>query len=545
MNVRGPHLASLYQPAEWTVTADNIVADIAPSVEVTGLFTDPSGRHWGIPGFWAGGDRWKVRFSPRSTGIYRLRTECVDVPSLQTEVQFQCEAQPGRGLPAVEVSPGGGFRMADGRPFMWVGDTWWMALCGRLTLAELRELAADRAGKGFTVVQIVAGLFPDMPPFDERGADDGEFPWTPGLERLNPRFFDRADERIKIIVDAGLVPCVVGAWGYYLRHLGVAKTKAHWRNLIARWGAYSVIWCVAGETTMPWYLAGRDGRSHAAEQKAGWSEVARYVRAIDPYRHPITTHPCGGSRGTAEVEDPSLLTFDMLQGAQGPYPAAIASAGQLLAGIDARPSPSMPVVLGEASYEGILGAGPDAQRLLFWASALSGAGYTYGANGVWQVNRSGAPFGPSPHGGSWGDVTWREGMDAPGSAQIAVGLVLLRRYEWWRFEPHPDWLTLPARPGRPDGAYAAGIPGQCRLIYVPVPRHGFPPLRRLQWKLWVRRLAVRNLEADVAYRAFWFDPIDGAEHPLPDPVVGVRDQEWRLPRPPTERDWVLVLERTR
>jgi hypothetical protein len=38
-------------------------------------------------------------------------------------------------------------------------------------------LAEDRKRKGFNVVQIVAGLYPDMHPFDPRGANEAGFPW--------------------------------------------------------------------------------------------------------------------------------------------------------------------------------------------------------------------------------------------------------------------------------------------------------------------------------------------------------------------------------
>ncbi|MQA17868.1 MAG: TraM recognition domain-containing protein, partial [Pseudonocardiaceae bacterium] len=50
------------------------------------------------------------------------------------------------------------------------------------------------------------------------------------------RWLDHADARVRLIVDQGLVPCIVGAWGYYLQHLSVDQMVRHWRELIARWG---------------------------------------------------------------------------------------------------------------------------------------------------------------------------------------------------------------------------------------------------------------------------------------------------------------------
>ena len=104
------------------------------------------------------------------------------------------------------------FQHADGTPFLWLGDTWWMGLCQRLHFPdEFQTLARDRLQKGFNVVQIVAGLYPDMPAFDPRGANEAGFPWTADYHTIRPEYFDAADRRIVSLVDAGLMPCVVGA----------------------------------------------------------------------------------------------------------------------------------------------------------------------------------------------------------------------------------------------------------------------------------------------------------------------------------------------
>ena len=50
------------------------------------------------------------------------------------------------------------FEHADGTPFYWLGDTWWSGLSDRLSWEGFQKLTADRKEKGFTVVQIVAGL---------------------------------------------------------------------------------------------------------------------------------------------------------------------------------------------------------------------------------------------------------------------------------------------------------------------------------------------------------------------------------------------------
>src|SRR4029453_13770747 len=97
---------------------------------------------------------------------------------------------------------------------------------------------------------------------------------------------------------------------------------------------------------------------------------------------------------------------------------------------------------GEVCYEGIAEANrQEVQRFMFWACVLSGAaGHTYGANGIWQINTPEKPYGPSPHGRSWGDTPWQEAYQLPGSRQLGLAKALLSRFDWWKMEPHPEWV---------------------------------------------------------------------------------------------------------
>ena len=104
----------------------------------------------------------------------------------------------------------------------------------------------------------------------------------------------------------------------------------------------------------------------------------------------------------------------------------------------------MPVVNGEVSYEALLGTIPaEIPRLMFWTCMLSGAaGHTYGANGIWQLNRRDQPYGKSPHGGTYGPIPWDEAMNLPGSQQLGLAKAFLMRFPWHRFEPHPEWAYV-------------------------------------------------------------------------------------------------------
>jgi hypothetical protein len=399
-------------------------------------------------------------------------------------------------------------------------------LCKRLGWpGDFQRLAADRVAKGFSVVQIVAGLYPDMPAFDERGANEAGFPWEPGYARIRPGYFDMADLRIAWLVESGLVPCIVGCWGYFLPWTGVEKMKRHWRHLVARYGAYPVVWCLAGEGSMPYYLSERRDEDRAF-QMAGWTELGAYVRQVDPFRRPVTIHPSNAARNT--VNDPGVLDFDMLQTGHGDR-RSLPNTVRLVAEAYAR-EPRMPVINGEVCYEGIGEAcRQEVQRLMFWASVLSGAcGHTYGANGIWQVNTREQPFGPSPHGMSWGNTPWDDAYRLPGSGQVGLAKRLLERYAWWRFEPHPEWVEPHWTQDDFFQPYCAGVPGQVRVIYLP----------NTAWKV-----KVKSVEPNASYRASLFNPTNGQEQDL-GAVEADADGAWPMPlgRPPIYQDWVLVLE---
>ena len=151
---------------------------------------------------------------------------------------------------------------------------------------------------------------------------------------------------------------------------------------------------------MPYYLS-KTKEQDAETQKQGLTELARYVRTIDAYHHPITIHPSSSARLC--VTDPSLLDFDMLQTGHNDRQSVPNTIEKVQASLAA--SPQMPVLIGEVCYEGIQEASrQEVQRFMFWTAILSGnGGHTYGANGIWQVNTPQQPYGLSPHGHSWAD----------------------------------------------------------------------------------------------------------------------------------------------
>jgi hypothetical protein len=524
--------------AELSFSSRKEYADPFNEVELSAVLTDPDGEEKTVPAFWAGGNFWSLRYASHKVGRHRFQTVCSDKsnPDLH-EQEGIIEIIPYKGdnplfkHGRLRVSENRKYlEHIDGTPFFWLGDTWWMGLTKRLSWPnEFKTLTADRVRKGFTVIQIVAGLYPDMAPFDCRGKNEAGFPWEENYTRINPTYFDMADRRLNWLVRNALIPCIVGSWGYYIEFAGEEIMKKHWHNLVARYGAYPVVWCIAGEATMPYYLSSVLGDrakidKYTTKVRSSWTRIARYVRSIDLYQNPITIHPTDEGRNM--VDDPSVIDIDMLQTGHNDIQSFPNTVNKVVESCSK--TPRMPVLVGEVCYEGILGANwENVQRLVFWTSILSGAaGHTYGANGIWQVNTETEPFGPSPHGQSWGDMPWNKAYKLPGSEQLSLGKHLLERYRWWQFEPHLEWVEPHWDKGDYFKPYAAGIPKEVRIIYIPKP--------------WLT-LKIREIEKEITYYAFYFNPRDGKKFDIG--IISPNENgEWQPLKPPIIQDWVLVIE---
>ena len=544
--------AETLQPGvfERTFTSQQSYADPFNDVDVDVVFS--RGREtWRVPTFWRGANQWTVRFAPPASGEYTYRLESTDKNNTDLnghEARIDITARP-RGMIRVAANKRY-FEHDDGTPFYWLGDTWWTGLSDRLSWDGFQKLTANRKSKGFTVVQIVAGLVPsneEQAPVDPGFHNEGGAVWDPDFKDINPKYFDFADRRIQLLVDAGIAPAIVGAWHQALGQMGVAKMEKHWRYIIARYGAYPVFWVVGGEVFDPPAEIGKKLPGIVIYGKLtdlrspGWTEVTRYVRATDPYHHPVTVHEIPPPFDIPlQVE--SLTDFDLFQPSHMGWPS-IAVEVALLNICRGRPLVK-PEVVGEIGYEGIGGTNlEDFQRVSFWEAMLNGAaGYTYGANPVFEAYTADKPFQRT----KYTLLTWEEGMDLPGAYQISLGAKLLQQHAWWQFAPHPEWVAprgatlLEPRSERngselgsfdsiltdpspqPSGTawsypvgewkdtggnifqpYAAGVPGKVRVIYIPCLSlfcHA-PP-------------TVLGLEPGIRYHAYYWEPTLGVKFDL-------------------------------
>ena len=154
-------------------------------VELDAVVTRPDGKQLRVPAFWSGGNDWKLRYASDQLGVHTWRTECSDAANSGLHgVAGKIEVVPYRGEnPLLNHGPVGvakdqrHFAHTDGTPFFWLGDTWWKCLCQRMTWEGFKELTADRKAKGFSVVQIVCGPYPDEGFLEPSLANEGGLPY--------------------------------------------------------------------------------------------------------------------------------------------------------------------------------------------------------------------------------------------------------------------------------------------------------------------------------------------------------------------------------
>lgn len=562
----------------------------SPSGIVDVVFLDPTGIERVVPAFASRG-QWRVRYSSPMVGRHRYRVRA-DKPLAgaggELDVDARREPHPLGSHGALHVGDDHRhLEHADGTPFLWLADTWWEGFTRRLTIGEFRHLAAERAEQGFSVVQVVAGLYPEMTPFAPEGESRSGWAWHEGFSSPNLEWFDEADERVAELVRQGLVPCIVGAWGFYLQHMGVEAMLRHWRELIARWGAYPVVWCLAGEMSAVTHeqmmaaatrfapgnlkpsgvagallrqislkasrlVRGRDPgfpdssgiakllglEPIVSAQVAGWNRVARGVRQLEAFGRPITVHSQPNWPPYRLIEDEALVDFWLLQTGHSATYSLAPSVNQVVDAL--AQTPPKPVIVGEVCYEGILGSSwHEIQRFLFWSHILSGtAGHTYGAQGVWGFNTAEYLGGI---GGRWNERTWQEAAALPGATHVGIGRKILLGLPWEQFEPHPEWVTPHQRAKDRIQPYAAGVPSGARVAYFPVPG-------LVRDCLGFHTIQLRDLGTG-AWEAHFVNPRTGRHepefviHPGPDGSATLRDGA--AGPLPSKEDWLLVLQPVR
>ena len=411
------------------------------------VFVHEDGLELRRPGFWDGGNTWRVRFAPTLEGRWRW-TVRASAPLQEVDGRtgtIECTAPDG--LTDNAFRRHGFWRMsagrrslvhADGTPAILVGDTAW-GMPWRATHDHVVTYADDRSRKGFNAVLLMS-VQPDMRTVGprDRTADEGfdvGFEDLPDgrLERLNPGYYQYFDGISAALADRGIAAVLQPVFqGFGWKGPPVAGNAVsaedyarYCRYLVARYGARPVV-----------YLVGADGTGRGPQVEAGGREVS----AWDCYEQPTGLHYQPHAVADAHQEA-DWLDFQWCQTGHGGehVPERVADL--------VRNRPVKAVANGEPTYERTGGPHRAAgwwQGHEAWCNLFAGGtmGVVYGAASLWQWRLH--PDEPG-HSAFFADPDsgWREALDFEGSTY--VGLVATILHGLPTTDMVPDW-TLAISP---------------------------------------------------------------------------------------------------
>jgi hypothetical protein len=507
-----------------------------------GEFISPSGKTNVIDGFYDGDETWRLRVVPDEVGewSYLLRGEGVEI--LQRG-KFRCTSARRHGFIRVHAENPYAFAHADGTPFFPMGDTCYGLYDDSSITPELRdEYLRTRIAQRFNFVRMSVGHS------EARAATNGAY-WAwggtahqPDLDRFNPVFFRGLDQLFRDLQARGMNVELL-LLNFYRRpftdtNLWTAAREHLWlRYVVARYAAFDnvFLWTLANE-----YETHPDGRYRLDfPADVEWAKAtAGFVKAIDPYRHVVTTHPVisasrRGESPRAGFDPPwrigeffgAAAELDVLSqqtGAQGEgasWDDALqcwtGDSATLVASLQADRRYRKPVLNTESGYEYLRGHPTEKKQVHHTDKVRRSA---------WRIVCAGGYFAAGFHGTIGHADVWNR-IDAPRHYGFTVkdegaAAQLGRLHEF--FATLPFWRMQPFD-GVTGDAVALAEPGAVSVVYLP---HGGATS--------LPRTMIRD-----PWRARWFNPRTGSY----DEVRRVPSANGNLQfEAPDTNDWVLLVQ---
>ena len=408
---------------------------------------------------------------------------------------------------------------ADGQPFFYLGDTAW-ELFHRLDREEADRYLANRAAKGFTVIQAVVlaqlnGLT-DPNPYGAVPLADKD-PVKP-----NDAYFKHVDYIVNKANEVGLVVGMLPSWGsYWKAGQGIFTPEnagTYGRFLGRRYQDKAIIWVLGGDENI-----------RNDTERATVTALALGLREGDGGAHLITYHPRGPGLSSDYFHQADWLNFNMFQSSH----AARDHDNALFTEHDYLLDPPKPTLDGEPRYEmlavGFYNKGHarnvrfdayDVRQAAYWSLLAGACGHTYGHSSVWQMWQPGrTPI-------LWANVPWYESLDHPGAFQMGLVRKLFESRPFRKLEPATSIIVDGPDTGGAKVRAAVASDGSFAFIYSP---RGEPFM--------VRMGAIRAPRV----AATWFDPRYG----IAEPVHTGDNVGFQTFVPPTFGrgcDWLLVLD---
>lgn len=499
-------------------------------VQIWAEFTAPSGRIIRREAYWDGANTYKVSFAPAEPGIWQARLEAPGETGLDGTA-WTVEAVPYEGNLAIyqhgflRVADNGHFLCyADGTPFFWLGDTHWeFAYRERWDESNhpgmdsmFRGMADRRVRQGYTVYQ--TNLRSDR----AMGGNGLYWDETSATDLPNLSFYQRElDRRMQYLADLGLVNALGQAW-----FMSIDGDLQHQKNLarylVARYGALPMVWTLAGET------AGYEP-GEARRRIDGWREVALLIQKLDGYGQLQTAHYTNERPFAEYYQDEDWFDFALNQSGHGDYPIGLDDY------VSYCQKHKKPFIEGEALYEfcstleelGTRICTPDMlRRVAYMSIQAGGCGYTYGAQGIWDVVWEKGRPNPMALFNRF-DITWAEAIDGPGGEQMGYMRRFYEKAHFWELRPYGAQAEEKSfSPFAKKQPYVTISPDAARMVLYYADSTRKP-------------ITLQGLK-DLPYQGEWFNPRTGETQACKEQILP-REGCWTSPAKPGEKDWLLLV----
>lgn len=413
---------------------------------------------------------------------------------------------------------------SDGKPFFYLGDTAW-ELFHRLSFEEADQYLADRAAKGFTVIQCVA--LAELDGIRTPNAN-GDTPFHgEDLTRPSEAYWKHVDRVISRMHDLGMVTGLLPTWGDKWNKAWGAGPELFTPDnarVFGRWlgerykDAPSLLWILGGDRSI-------ETNTHLAIIRA----MAAGIKEGDGGAHLQTLHPQGQQTSSTRLHNDDWLAFNMYQTGHTFDRDNFRSVAE-----DYAKTPVKPCLDSEPGYEdhpngwkpetGYLDE-YECRKWLWWAVLAGACGHTYGCHPIWQFydKKKHKPVGFARN-------DWQDALHFVGSGQMRHAKdLLLSRTPYTGRIPDQSLITSDTHDGKlvrthhiqasrdETGAYA--------IVYSASGQPFTVDMTKLAGKA----------------KAAWLDPRNGKSEVFGEfPSTGT--QEFTPPSNGRGADWVLTLD---
>lgn len=311
VTAKGPAQVPQYGLARFAVVTESVPSNpyLQEEAVLDMLITAPSGKQLVLPCFWLEGHTWEARFTPQEKGKYSycFRYKEAGKPESRSATG-SLKAGKARGHGILHTDPASMWilRYDDGTPYRGVAEN----ICWESRASDdskfFKELheQADRfnydvmlpdfaaAGGNFTRMWMCSWNFP----IDRKDRFNNRR-YTPSDAYYNPSAVNRLDYVVDLAEKLGvnIMLCMGPGDGradasFFTSPEARARYKNRLRFIVARWGYSAAIgmWEFFNEIDNVMFN-GRKDPIPAADVVAWHSEMAAYLKALDPYGHIVTT----------------------------------------------------------------------------------------------------------------------------------------------------------------------------------------------------------------------------------------------------------------